>query len=117
MEKNNFDIQDCFLNKMKADYEAGLIPNPVYKPYFTWKFYNADLTIFTPANLREMAETCTDEMEKLDEKHPEGYKLLIKNSTMEDIWQPYKGYGEDAYLFSYLSAIDSELTNLRLLIR
>lgn len=33
-----FKIQDIFHARMKQDYESGVIDNPVYKPYFQWKF-------------------------------------------------------------------------------
>ncbi len=40
-------IQDAYLERMKQDYEGGVIGNPVYKPYFLWKFYGASLKTFT----------------------------------------------------------------------
>ncbi len=96
-----------------ADYEAGMIANPVYEPYFQWKLYGANLSSLTQSTLQEMAEKTAKEMEELDAKHPEAYKGLTQVVTLEDIWRPYALYGEDKYLYAYLSAIDNEVVNLR----
>ena len=32
-------IQDVFHERMKSDYENGVITNPIFKFYFDWKFY------------------------------------------------------------------------------
>ncbi len=116
MKEEYFDIQDSFLKKMKADYEDGLITNPVFKPYFRWKMYDAPISIFTRDMLYEIAAAAQRELEVLDEKHPEAYKQLGDLATLNDIWKPYAGYGDDKYLYSYLSAIDSETANLLLVV-
>ena len=36
-------IQDIYHERMKMDYERGIISNTTFKPYFEWKFYNAPI--------------------------------------------------------------------------
>ena len=105
-------IQDAFLERMKQDYEGEVIANPYYNPYFQWKFYGASVEILTKQQCYQIMKEAQRELEELDSKHPEGHKQLLKEPTLDDVWKQYKGYGEDCYLYSYLIAIESEITNI-----
>lgn len=107
-----FDIQDRFYAKMKLDYESGLIANPVLKPYFDWKFCHALLSTLDRKTLFDMRESVAQEMEIIDEKYPDAYRFLSDSPASDDIWKPYRGYGDDRYLYSYLYGIESELSQL-----
>lgn len=107
-----FDLQDKFLAKMKDDYEAGLINNPILKPYFDWKFYHAPLNTLNREILFNMREVVSNEMENLDKKYPNAYKFLLLSPTSDDIWKPYIGYDVDKYMYSYFDGIESELSRL-----
>lgn len=49
-----FKIQDIFHQRMKEDYERGVIANPVYKPYFDWKLYGASISLLATNNDNKM---------------------------------------------------------------
>lgn len=55
------------------------------------------------------------ELDVLDSRHPEARKQLLAEPTLDDVWKPYRGYGEDCYLYSYLIGIESEITNILLM--
>lgn len=101
-------IQDIFHERMKKDYEGGIIANPIYKPYFEWKFYNASIKSLTMEMCYAIMKTAQNELEALDSKHPNAHEQLSVEPTLDDVWKPYKGYGEDSYLYSYLIAVESE---------
>ena len=105
-------IQDIFNERMKQDYESGLITNPVFKPYFEWKFYGASVETLTKQVCYQIMKEAQKELDKLDNKHPEARKLLLEESTIDDVWKPYKGYGDDCYLYSYLIGVEAEITNI-----
>lgn len=107
-----FDIQDKFYARMKSDYESGLLGNHVLKPYFDWKFYHASLSTLDRKTLFDMRESVSMEMEIIDEKYPDASDFLSDSPTYDDIWKPYRGYGDDMYLYSYLYGIESELSQL-----
>lgn len=107
-----FDIQDKFYARMKLDYESGLLGNPVLKPYFDWKFYHAPLSTLDRKALFDMRESVSLEMGIIDERYPEACMFLSDSPTSDDIWKPYRGYGDDRYLYSYLDGIESELSRL-----
>lgn len=48
-------------------------------------------------------------------QHPNAHRQLLEESTIDDVWKPYKGYGEDYYLYSYLIAIEGEITNIMIM--
>ncbi len=99
--------KEIFLQKMRADYENGLIKNPAFMPYFEWKFYHAPLSIFTRKILHKISKAITLEIKKLDEKYPRAFEGLIQKETIQNPWNPYMGFKEDRYLYSYLMAIDN----------
>lgn len=111
-----FNMQDEFYARMKADYESGLIGNPILKPYFDWKFYHAPLNTLDKRILFNMREAVSRDMEILDEKYPDAYRSLTLSPTADDIWKPYKCYGEDKYLYSYLDGIESEISRLMVIV-
>lgn len=110
-----FIIQDIYHKRMKEDYERGLITNPIYKPYFQWKFYGASVDSLTKQMCYRIMEEAQRELEELDIKHPNGIKHLLEESTVDDVWRPYKGYGDDCHLYSYLIGIENEITTILLI--
>ncbi|WP_028902749.1 hypothetical protein [Prevotella sp. P6B4] len=111
-----FIIQDIYHKRMKEDYERGLIiTNPIYKPFFEWKFYGASVDSLTKQMCYKIMDEAQRELEKLDLKHPNGIKHLLEESTVDDVWRPYKGYGDDCYLYSYLTGIENEITTILLI--
>jgi len=101
-------IQDVFHERMRNDYEHGLISNPIFKPYFDWKFYGASIKSLTKLMCYTIMIIAQSELEALDIKHPKAHEQILVEPTLNDVWKPYKGYGEDCYLYSYLIAIESE---------
>ena len=109
-------IQDIFHERMKKDYEDGIIINPIFKPYFDWKLYDAPIMLLTKHICYQIMNEAQRELEELDTKHPEAHKQVLVEPTIDDVWKPYKGYGEDCYLYSYLIGIESEITNIIMMI-
>ena len=107
-----FKMQDVFHERMKMDYERGVISNPTFKPYFDWKFYNAPIKLLNRQICYDIIKEAQKELEALDMKHPRAHEQLSDEPTLDDVWKPYRGYGEDCYLYSYLVGIDSEVTNI-----
>ena len=60
-------------------------------------------------NLPDIMKEAQRELEELDSKHPTAHEHVLEESTLEDIWKPYRGYGEDCYLYSYLIGIEKHL--------
>ena len=108
-------IQDIFNEKMKKDYENGIITNPILKPYFEWKFYNAPIKLLNRQICYDIIKEAQKELEALEIKHPKAHEQLSAEPTLDDVWKPYKGYGEDCYLYSYLEGIESEITNIMMM--
>ena len=108
-------IQDVFHQRMKVDYESGLITNPVFKPYYDWKFYGASINSITKQMCYFIMKEAQKELDILDNKHPRGFELLLETPTLDDVWKQYKAYGEDCYLYSYLMAIECEITNIMMM--
>ena len=108
-------IQDVFHERMKSDYENGVITNPIFKFYFDWKFYNAPIKLLTKQLCYQIMEEAQKELDALDTKHPKAHEQLLDEPTLDDVWKPYKGYGEDCYLYSYLIGIESEITNIMIM--
>lgn len=104
--------QDIFHERMKKDYERGLITNPTFKPYYEWKLYGAPIKSLTREMCYTIIKTAQNELEALDLKHPEAHRLLSEEPTIDDVWKPYRGYGEDCYLYSYLIGVEAEITNV-----
>lgn len=109
-------IQDIFHERMKKDYEHGIITNPIFKPYFDWKLYDAPIMLLTKHICYQIMNEAQRELEELDAKHPEAHKQVLVEPTLDDVWKPYKGYGEDCYLYSYLIGMESEITNIIMMI-
>ena len=105
-------IQDIFHKRMRKDYEKGVISNPIYKPYFTWKFYGASVKTLARQLCYQIMKEAQRELEELDSKHPTAHEHVLADSTLDDVWKPYKGYGEDCYLYSYLIGIECEIINI-----
>ena len=105
-------IQDIYHEKMKKDYEDGVINNPIYKPYFDWKFYKGELEAISKQECYHMMKEAQRELDELDEKYPLAHKHILDEATIDDVWRPYRGYGEDNYLYSYLIGLESEITNI-----
>jgi hypothetical protein len=106
-------IQDIFHERMKKDYEGGVITNPTFKPYFDWKFYNAPIKSLTREMCFTIMKEAQNELEALDLKHhPTAHEQVLAESTLDDVWKPYKGYGKDCYLYSYMIGIECEITNI-----
>ncbi len=105
-------IQDIFHERMKMDYERGVITNPSFKPYYDWKFYGTPIKSLTKQMCYNIMKEAQKELEELDRKHPTAHEQVLLESTIDDVWKPYKGYGEDCYLYSYLIGIEYEITNL-----
>ena len=99
---------------MKQDYESGLITNSTFKPFFDWKFYGASVKSLTKQKCYQIMKEAQKELEELDTKHPEAHKQLLEEPTIDDVWKPYKGYGEDCYLYSYLIGVEAEITSIML---
>lgn len=110
-----FKIQDAFLERMKKDYEGGVITNPIFKPYFEWKFYNAPIKSLTRQMCYTIMKTAQNELEALDLKHPNAHEQILVEPTLDDVWKPYKGYESDCYLYSYLIGIECEITNIMMM--
>ena len=105
-------IQDIYLERMKRDYESGVIANPVYNPYFQWKFYGASIESLTKQTCYQIMKEAQRELEELDNRHPGAHEQVLAESTLDDVWKPYRGYGDDCYLYSYLIGVESEITNI-----
>ena len=105
-------IQDIFNERMKKDYEDGIITNPIFKPYFDWKFYHAPIKLLTKHLCYQIMNEAQRELEELDNKHPKAHEQVLVEATLDDVWAQYKGYGKDCYLYSYLIGIESEITNI-----
>ena len=108
-------IQDIFHERMKKGYEDGVITNSVFKPYFQWKFYGAPVKSLTKQICYQIMKEAQKELEELDIKHPGAHEQVLVEPTLDDVWKPYKGYGDDCYLYSYLIGIESEITNILLM--
>lgn len=100
---------------MKNDYENGVITNPIYKPYFDWKFYGGSIRTLNKHLCYDIMKEAQRELEELDTKHPTAHNKILVESTIDDVWKPYKGYEEDCYLYSYLIGIEAEITNIMIL--
>ena len=109
-------IQDIFHQRMKEDYERGLITNPTFKPYFEWKFYGASVKLMDKQMCYKIMMEAQRELEELDSKHPGAHDQILVEPTVDDVWRQYKGYGEDCYLYSYLIGVEAEITNILLMI-
>lgn len=105
-------IQDIFHERMKKDYERGVISNPTFKSYFEWKFYNAPIKSLTRQMCYTIMKEAQKELEALDNKHPRAHEQILVKPTLDDVWKPYKGYESDFFLYSYLIAIENEITNI-----
>ena len=57
-----WEKQDVFHERMKKDYENGLITNPMYKPYFDWKFYGASVESLTKQMCYEIIKEAQKEL-------------------------------------------------------
>lgn len=62
-------IQDVFHERMKKDYEDGVITNPTYKLYFEWKFYGSPINSLTKQMCYDIMKEAQRELEELDTKH------------------------------------------------
>ena len=100
---------------MKSDYEGGVITNPIFKPYFDWKFYGKPIKELTGEICYNIIKEAQKELEALEMKHPQGHEQIVE-ATLDDVWKSYKGYGEDCYLYSYLIGIENEITNIMMII-
>ena len=100
---------------MKMDYENGIITNPIFKPYYEWKFYSSPITILTKQMCYDIMKEAQKELEELDNKRPTAHQQVLVEPTIDDVWKPYKGYGEDCYLYSYMIGIEAEITNILLM--
>ena len=107
-----FKKQDIFHDKMKKDYERGVITYPTFKPYFDWKFNNAPLSSLTKQICRNILHTAQKELQRLDNKYPRAHEHVAMESASDDMWAAYRGYGEDCFLYSYLVGIESEVANI-----
>ena len=58
--------QDIYLERMKRDYEGGAIANPVYKPYFQWKFFGASVKTLTRELCYQIIKEAQRKLEELD---------------------------------------------------
>lgn len=105
-------IQDAFYERMKKDYEGGAIANPVYKPYFQWKFYGESVNTLTRELCFQIMKEAQRELEELDNRHPGAHEQLLVEPTLDDVRKPYKGYDDDCFLYSYLIGIEAEITNI-----
>ena len=110
-------IQDKYLERMRSDYEKGVIINPIYKPYFDWKLYGKPIKELTKQLCYDIMKEAQRELEELDSKHPTAHEHVLEESTLEDVWKPYRGYGTDCYLYSYLIGIENEITNIMMMNR
>ncbi len=116
MKTEYWKIQDVFLERMKHDYESGLITNPVYKPYFAWKFYGKPINSFTRRICFRIMKESQKELEILDNKYPDANKQFLTDPTLDNVWIQYEGYGKDKYLYSYLLGIENEITKIMMAI-
>jgi hypothetical protein len=107
-----FKIQDIFHERMKRDYEDGVITNSIYKPYFEWKFYGASVESLTKQMCYDIMKEAQRELEELDSKHPTAHEQILVEPTLDDVWKQYRGYGKDCYLYSYLIGIEAEITHI-----
>ena len=108
-------IQDVFHQRMKMDYERGLITNPIFKPYYEGKFYGASINSITKEMCYTIMKEAQRELDILDNRHPRGFEQLLETPTLDDVWKQYKGYGKDCYLYSYLIGIECEITKIMMI--
>ena len=71
-----FKIQDAYLEKMKLDYESGVIANPAYEPYFQWKIYGASVNSMT-------RQQCYAIMNEAQEEEQAAYDDFIASLDMD----------------------------------
>ena len=110
-----FDKQDAFTERMLSDYSKDLIPQAeTFRPYFDWKSGKDIKSQFPIQVARKMQEVTSKLLDGYYEKHqdaPQSFDAFIN----DDPWQNYRWLGDDAYVVSYLEAIEADLTNIMLL--
>ena len=106
-----FEKQDFFMSQMLNAYKSGVIHNPVYETYFNWKSGKIHFEDLTKEEVIKMRDAAEEELNPYYDKY-EGASLPFGSENVDDIWHSYRIYKEDAYIVSYLEAIDAELTNL-----
>lgn len=110
-----FDKQDAFLERLLSDYTKGFIPEAeTFRPYFDWKSGKDTIPRFSIVEAQQMQEVASNLLEALYIKHQSDQKP-IETYINDDPWQNYRWLGDDAYVVSYLEAIEAELTNMQLL--
>lgn len=77
-------MQDLFHERMKMDYEGGVIDNPIYKPYFQWKFYGASVETLTKQLCYQIMKEAQKELEELDNKHPEAHNQILVEPSIDE---------------------------------
>lgn len=101
-----------FYERMRWDYEHGVIENPSYAPYFAVKFYQTPPQVLTKSVCNHiLCETQRDLME-LEEKHPHGHTQLMRPHFNSDILFSFRLYGSDRNLYAYLVEIEKEMVQL-----
>lgn len=115
-EISPFEKQDIFHNRMIKDYKDGIIPHSsVFEPYFKWKMGKCSHSEITREMSLKMMDEASILLDGYYEKYPKAYDNMDVNIN-EDPWQQYKGFGDDKYIVSYLDGIETELTNIILLL-
>lgn len=107
-----FEKQDIFHKQMIEDYKSGKIPNSsVFEPYFKWKMGLSNHTIITKKMAYSMIDEAVRLLEEYYAKYPNAYDNM-DSYINDDVWQQYKGFGEDKYIVSYLEGIEGELSKI-----
>lgn len=105
---------DQFAQKMMEDYaEHRIYQGYSFKPFFDWKQGKRGCN-FTRQELVSMRRSAKRLIEMFDKKYPEAWEQCDFTEN-DDLFSPYRGYGEDARNVAYYNAIEEELTNFLIL--
>ena len=79
-------IQDIFHERMKKDYEGGIITNPIFKPFFEWKFYGASVELLTKQMCYRIMKEAQRELDELDAKHPTAHDKILVEPYVKSVY-------------------------------
>ena len=84
------------------------LPNPAYKPYYDWKSGVGSI----PSREQSMVimRLSSQELQTYYNKYPDAYNNRREGDT-DDIFESYRGFGDDCKTVSFLESINMEVTN------
>ena len=105
---------------MINDYHHGEFPERnAFQTYFDWKEEKIDLQGISPAAALDMLDVCQQLLERYHTQYAEAVtppEISLPFGPLpnddDDPWSPYRAYGPDCYVISYLEAIQSDLRTI-----